>query len=351
MGVAARNRRLSSGTRFPRGPFACAVRQVAFAAAVTLAPHPAFAGESARLVYSRTAPALGCPDEKALRRAVAGRLGYDPFVAASVNSVVAELLENNDGLKARVYVIRDGNVAGGARELTAKTRDCTELIAAVALALSIAIDPDALDRAPAEPEPTTETTDAGATNANSLELAEPAPAPAAEHTSRPRAAVTKETPARDEPAPVIAKPDQASRVAAGITPFAASWPVPALNLGAAGEFALSGRTWTLAAEPFFALPASTSNASQAASVSVWTFGTSLSGGVLWHNVYAGAVFDAQVLQAQGQHVDRPKSLAHVLADAGLRLAYHWHLSEEYSSAYGGTRLMSPTVGLPRPRLK
>jgi len=44
-----------------------------------------------------------------------------------------------------VYLIHDGNTAGASRELSSPSRDCTELLAAVALAISIAVDPGAVE--------------------------------------------------------------------------------------------------------------------------------------------------------------------------------------------------------------
>jgi hypothetical protein len=50
-----------------------------------------------------------------------------------------------------VYVIRDGNTAGGTRELQSPSRNCVDLAATVALAISIAVDPDVLERVEALP--------------------------------------------------------------------------------------------------------------------------------------------------------------------------------------------------------
>jgi hypothetical protein len=49
------------------------------ALAVLSASRWAYATPSARLVYSRGHGAESCPDEHALREAVAARVGYDPF--------------------------------------------------------------------------------------------------------------------------------------------------------------------------------------------------------------------------------------------------------------------------------
>ncbi|MGH7440137.1 MAG: hypothetical protein ACRENE_30975, partial [Polyangiaceae bacterium] len=46
---------------------------------------------SARLVYSRTTEASSCPDEAELRKAVATRLGYDPFFSWARQTVVVQI--------------------------------------------------------------------------------------------------------------------------------------------------------------------------------------------------------------------------------------------------------------------
>jgi hypothetical protein len=51
----------------------------------------ASASPSARLVYARSADASTCPDETALRGAVAARFGYDPFFAWAKRTVVVEV--------------------------------------------------------------------------------------------------------------------------------------------------------------------------------------------------------------------------------------------------------------------
>jgi hypothetical protein len=117
--------------------------------ALALAPG-ALATPSARLVYSRGAGAESCPDEAALRHAVASRVGYDPFFPWAEKTVVATVLRAQPrGFVASVHLVDSAGVEHGAREL--RTDDtCAELLDAAALAIAIAIDPLLLAaRAPA----------------------------------------------------------------------------------------------------------------------------------------------------------------------------------------------------------
>lgn len=104
---------------------------------------------------------------------------------------MAELRGDGEGLKARVYVIREGDRAGGSRELSAPTHDCTELAAAMALAISIAVDPDALDRVDATPGASADSVSQPETWENSGTAADtssapPAPPQATSGTKKPR---------------------------------------------------------------------------------------------------------------------------------------------------------------------
>lgn len=51
----------------------------------------ASASPSARLLYVRNVGAEGCPDESALRKSVAARLGYDPFFPWATTTVLATI--------------------------------------------------------------------------------------------------------------------------------------------------------------------------------------------------------------------------------------------------------------------
>ena len=120
-------------------------------AAAEALPRPA---TSARLVYERDASAATCPDEAALRAAVNKLVGTDPFddAATKVISCRVEMIRHT--LRARIDVDDGTGRPTSARELVSKRDDCQELAEAVALALSIAINPLTL-AARTNPDPTT----------------------------------------------------------------------------------------------------------------------------------------------------------------------------------------------------
>jgi hypothetical protein len=144
--IAARTRRLALATAVGA---ALAVPRAR--AAEAAAGHP-----TARLVYVRPLALDSCPDEAAVRNAVASRLGYDPFVDDGPRTVTARILASGRGLRYEVALL-DGAAAqrGGKRELSTPGGDCGELASAMELAISIAIDPMVATRAaPAPPPPT-----------------------------------------------------------------------------------------------------------------------------------------------------------------------------------------------------
>ncbi len=123
------------------------------AAGVVLIARAAAASPQARLVYGRAEGAEVCPDENALRRAVAARIGYDPFFPTSARTVVVTIVARGGRFAAHVQLIDDEAHAQGARVLESSGRDCTSLFDTVALTVSIAIDPQALARPSVPPPP------------------------------------------------------------------------------------------------------------------------------------------------------------------------------------------------------
>lgn len=120
------------------------------AIAILAIVRPASATPTARLVYSRSSDAESCPDEPALRHAVAARIGYDPFFAWATRTVVANLTRRDGAFVASVDLVDEHGIAHGVRELHSST-GCGELLDAVALTIAIAIDSQSL--APTLPPP------------------------------------------------------------------------------------------------------------------------------------------------------------------------------------------------------
>ncbi len=134
--------------------------------AISLAAQPAEVPR-AELVYVRAAGAEACTVE-ALKESVSLRLGYDPFVPHHRTQVIVQLSAGAAGLSGRVQLVRDG--APTSERVVSGSRDCQGLTQALALTVSLAIDPLMLTR-PAPPAPTP---------APAPRAPEPAPAPPAE---------------------------------------------------------------------------------------------------------------------------------------------------------------------------
>ena len=111
------------------------------------------AAESCVLSYVRGQGAEQCPDEARVRQAVAARLGYDPFVAWAKTTVHAQIVREGSLLRGRLFLADAENRARGSRELTAPADRCDELVAALALAISIAVDPMQASRGVPAPPP------------------------------------------------------------------------------------------------------------------------------------------------------------------------------------------------------
>jgi hypothetical protein len=116
----------------------------------------AAASPSARLIYLRNPGAESCPDETAIRSAVAARLGYDPFFPSAPATMFAEISREKNVFRARIKLVDDQNTVRGMRELAHEGSKCEDIVDTMALSMSIAIDPESLMRkqkAKAEPEP------------------------------------------------------------------------------------------------------------------------------------------------------------------------------------------------------
>ncbi len=101
-----------------------------------------------RLQFERGASAQACPDEAALRRAVAERLGKDPFTDDGQRTVRVSFDATDAGLSADVQLADPTGAVQGNRRLVSPQLDCAELAQSTALAVSIVVDPLVLTRPP-----------------------------------------------------------------------------------------------------------------------------------------------------------------------------------------------------------
>lgn len=110
---------------------------------LTLATIPriaAGASPSARLTYVRSIDSASCPDEAALRSAVAARFGYDPFFPWAKKTVVVHIGHEAAHFVAHIELVDDSGLTRGTRDLRASDDDCAQIFDATALAISIALD-------------------------------------------------------------------------------------------------------------------------------------------------------------------------------------------------------------------
>jgi hypothetical protein len=123
-------------------------------------PHPfssllllsALAGSApVALSHTRGMGASSCPDEAALKANVVSRLGYDPFVATAPLRASTRLERVGSGFTASLELVRDGE-APRTRALSSESADCREVAESLALALTLAIDPQFLVREPPHSE-------------------------------------------------------------------------------------------------------------------------------------------------------------------------------------------------------
>lgn len=195
---------------------------------------------SARLVYSRTTEASSCPDEAELRKAVATRLGYDPFFAWAKQTVVVLISRPKGKYVAKLQLVDEQGVAHGNRELVSRSATCAEVFEASALAIGIALDAEAADEA--EPKSTTQ----------QREPPSPVPAPAPSTPASPPPAAPAETaPAASAPA---AKPTAGPGAGAGLSwalsidALASAGTAPSLAPGVAIGATLALLPWSLSLE-------------------------------------------------------------------------------------------------------
>ena len=205
------------------------------AALVLFGARSALGFPSSRLVYMRGPGAEGCPDQSAVREAVKKRLGYDPFFPSSDKTIVARIVRDANKLRGEVELVDEQGSQAGKREFSAEPDQCEQLMHAMALSISIAIDPKSAEtygqgpKAAPEAEP--------AENQQSSQ-----PEPEAEVTPTPAVA-----PAPTPPAKPAAESAQ-TLWSAGLGAALQVGSMPHVAVGATAFAALRVSVWSLAIE-------------------------------------------------------------------------------------------------------
>lgn len=265
------------------------------------------AAPSARLVYVRDADAQSCPDETALRSAVAARLGYDPFLLHARSTMFAAIRRERSGYTAAIKLIDENNIVRGARELRHTGEQCAELVDLMALSMSIAIDPLSLARPRSPPEA-----------APPSQPAEPASAAPQTALTEPAVATRADGEIR-EPGPL-----EQLHLDLGLGPALAVGSAPAPALGARLAGGLHRGRLGAFAELRGDLPASRE-------IGRATVRTSVVGGSLGACYEAGVVFGCVVgsvgaLSAAGAGVSEPRTSRAIYGSLGVRVGAELRLT-------------------------
>jgi hypothetical protein len=201
---------------------------VVFALLTFSATRRADATPAARLVYVRSPGTESCPDEVAVRAAVAARLGYNPFFRAAPATMTVEVSKNGDGYRGHIQLIDENGNVRGVRDIAESSPRCEDIIDTLALTMSLAIDPLSLSR---PPPPVTSADDT---------RAPPVPPPPSDNLDVQRPIARHE----------------ALHLEAGAGASVWSGAAPAPNFGGSLFVRTRARSWSLALEGRADLPAS-----------------------------------------------------------------------------------------------
>ena len=268
-----------------------------------------------------------------MRDAVATRLGYDPFRPIASTTLTAEIRREKGIFRGRVRLVDEAGVERGARDLESRADDCRDLTAAMALSMSIAIDPLSVTRPdrpvgsvsappPADEQPAVD----DALRADAVAAPPASPPPAAD---LPSASPSARGEGGDPPRFVLGA---GGHVAFGIAPAAA--------IGFRISTEIATRRYAVALEGRFDLPASSDTAEGG------RIRTSLAGGAIVPCVRiplawaCGVVLVARVA-AEAVEVTAPRSDGFLFLGVGARLFGSVPLPQDFGIRIGGDVLAHP----------
>jgi hypothetical protein len=276
-----------------------------------------------------------------MRDAVATRLGYDPFRPIASTTLTAEIRREKGIFRGRVRLVDEAGVERGARDLESRADDCRDLTTAMALSMSIAIDPLSVTR------PDRPVGSVGSVSAppsadappplDDAPRADPVAAPAAS----PPVAATPSAADRPSPSPAArGEGDDPPRFVLGAGAHVAFGIAPAAAIGFRISTELATRRYAVALEGRFDLPASSDTAEGG------RIRTSLAGGAIVPCVRiplvwaCGVVLVARVA-AEAVEVTTPRSDGFLFLGAGARLVGSLPLPQDFSLRIGGDVLAHP----------
>lgn len=222
---------------------------VLFAACLLIGEGDAIAAASARLFYGIGDGVEGCPDEAALRRAIADRVGYDPVFAIAPNDIEITIVRAGDRLVGDVKFVDPRRALVGGRTFQGHVGRCDDLVATMALSVAIALDTFEKTTAPS---PTAETAPT-ASDVAPVPAPPPPPASRPAPSSLPPAAPTRDASEGPTAAPVSSSWSPRFDLAVGM----AGWigTAPSFAFGPTASAAMRGQRWVVGAGGTVQLPA------------------------------------------------------------------------------------------------
>jgi hypothetical protein len=312
----------------------------------------ASAAASAHLVYVRGPGAESCPSEASIRGAVTARLGYDPFFPWAHDTLFVEVTGLRGAFRVELKLIDEGNFQRGVREITVKAVACAGVLDAMALTMSLAIDPasvigasssSAPQVAPA-PEPTPPSPAPPLASAPSPDTRSPAPAPSSQGGA-PALSIAN-TPSSTPPDSGALAPSSTSRrvqARMALRATGSAGVAPSATVGATALVGLRWRALSVDLEERFDLPSKGSTDLPNVRVVSWLVATSVV-----PCLHLGPVFGCAVGSVGLQTVTWLTTARSIWAAAGGRAGLQLPLSASWTvDGYGellGTVPNDITVG-------
>jgi hypothetical protein len=281
------------------------------------------AAASVRLVYVRGPGATQCPPEPAIHSAVATRLGYDPFFPWANDSLFVEVTQTSGTYRVQIKLVDGTNLLVGERTLSVKSDDCSTVVDAMGLTVSLTIDPSSVIGPPSPPAP-----------------AAPPPPEVSAPAATSRAPDESAAQVRLAEAPAMLPTEAPVSLRAGVALLGDVGVEPAASAGAAFVLEAFMRPFSVGLEVRGDLPASAPSNVAPYDVQSW-----LAAGALVPCVHVRAVFGCGVvaigdLEATSVGTASPKSAQDLWAAAGGRLGVDLPLVERWSLRVYGELLGS-----------
>jgi hypothetical protein len=228
---------------------------------------------------------------------VSSRLGYDPFFAWAHDTLIAEITRESGAFRTQVKLVDENNLEHGAREISVRGDDCSDVIDALGLTISLTIDP-------------------------SNALGGPAPTPSGPATPAP--ATVAQVPGPPEPLPhSIQSSPQLWSARVGLGAIASTNAAPSPTFGATGLIGAAWRSLSFDLEVRADWPAAGLSDVPPVQVRSWLAVGSLVPCGHLDGLFACPVLSGGVLWATAPNIAYPRVDSGAWLAAGARAGAEW----------------------------